>query len=715
MISFIILADGPSAANSFRPNDDETQWWSRRDALVRMTNMACYYGRNIVNPTTDELIIFFNELSNPSQHEKKVEIIEEGRNSANRQTYNTAVMVMEPKLMINDIAVPCEYSIIKAWRNAFQKAEHTRQYLLGGLNPELSGIQCSYHAWTEALSLTRTIVTSDLGGKRTCEFTDVHSRKRMKTADVHSLDKKELIKWLQSSCSIEFLRENHLNASEAIILKKFNKEKLTGLYHLWVESHRNLKSCNSVDSPDDNGLDMLVQTFLVLLARCCKVQYQSGSNTRCTVPEGCFTQTTILVLHEDYPHELPVFGSSFSKDQVPHKVICVLGGVRDAYNDEIKALFIAAKNLGIRCVGANLGRTAEFTSKIIAAMSAHAAVGRLVPAVETLPSVSLADGAIIPKLLSIRKGNSTWDGHRKLSSRALLTVEEPVVSPLSDNRKLMKIVAPICFASSALMNDSMDRDTLQPFIQLVVNAIWKSRMISEIEESEDGVLDCVLDLCFSDGLILHLCRTQVAKEIARLHMAAPSEFQILLLVKNLLSNDSNISRSSVSNEDEMLTMSIKSALPNNLTKFQKKKWLSDTTVYHIVGLQAIKHSGRNMAPSNSHLVAIPAISTEAYSSKCSCNDHAAVSPKSPGNFIIILDGDASSAQKIEHNFQILVKAFCSWKYPDSTVADDAKYLKFSRKLHSKILTRRVVDVVSETSLAFAVSIMQHFAYHDKLV
>ena len=52
--------------------------------------------------------------------------------------------------------------------------------------------------------------------------------------------------------------------------------------------------------------------------------------------------------------------SKVDEQAVP--VICAMGAVRDARENEVRAMMEAAVALGMHCVGANLGRTADFTS-----------------------------------------------------------------------------------------------------------------------------------------------------------------------------------------------------------------------------------------------------------------------------------------------------------------------------------------------------------------
>ena len=231
-----------------------------------------------------------------------------------------------------------------------------------------------------------------------------------------SFDKRFILRAMQKQCSIEFLREHHLNGNEELILKKRNKESILSAYSSWMaivakkedgieseefgtsvgtaggsecmssngivviddpasamneNSSSSSSSSGSSSSSSDSSKQRLIDTFAVLYNR-----HNNSSNTS-------HSRTTVLLLHEDYPFELPVFGtktysteksslgnlsgglstaaniskcgsgsdnsnshnhtamSSKKRDVVDkvveHRVICVLGAVRDASDYEIMA------------------------------------------------------------------------------------------------------------------------------------------------------------------------------------------------------------------------------------------------------------------------------------------------------------------------------------------------------------------------------------------
>ena len=184
--------------------------------------------------------------------------------------------------------------------------------------------------------------------------------------DTDSLDKRYILRAMQKSCSLEFLRKHNLNGTEELILKKRNKASILLAYKDWMnvatdikidevnkhtdkqgvipsqnasnlaESKSKSRDCganigkdsdqmksisdmnNSTEATNDFSKNIkedvtqlrrqrLQDTFAVLYNRHCK-----GPRTK-------KPRITILLLHEDYPHELPVFGYNNSKCSEPHK------------------------------------------------------------------------------------------------------------------------------------------------------------------------------------------------------------------------------------------------------------------------------------------------------------------------------------------------------------------------------------------------------------
>merc|ERR1719387_992780 len=90
----------------------------------------------------------------------------------------------------------------------------------------------------------------------------------------------------------------------------------------------------------------------------------------------------VVALNELYGPELPVWDARDTKR--PGSMLFVIGGVRDLTQGEEGALAMACDRAGVLCVGANVGVTAEFTSKIAASLIGQFQLGRLSCAVQSL-------------------------------------------------------------------------------------------------------------------------------------------------------------------------------------------------------------------------------------------------------------------------------------------------------------------------------------------
>lgn len=227
----------------------------------------------------------------------------------------------------------------------------------------------------------------------------VKKKSTANNVDLEAFDKRFILKTMQKQCSVEFLRKNNLAGAEELILKKKNKANILLAYAEWVRGEGAADSEGMREDNDDDGSDAasqvcadqnssdnnnnsnnksnnnrssssisssgkrLIDTFSVLYNR-------SRSITTST-------RTTVLLLHEDYTNELPAFGlqqkdieiynnhfnssnsiSNSSKTRQSlengdlgsgiagrsgvagserHRVICVMGAVRDASDSEVSA------------------------------------------------------------------------------------------------------------------------------------------------------------------------------------------------------------------------------------------------------------------------------------------------------------------------------------------------------------------------------------------
>ena len=148
------------------------------------------------------------------------------------------------------------------------------------------------------------------------------------SANLDTFDKRFILKMMQKQCDIDFLRKHRLAGSEELILKKRNKASILVAYSDWLgskcsQSQQETHLVNDIakcidESGEGSQLDgsegssaarsnsstksRLEDTFAVLYNRSLNLNSESH-------------RTTILLLHEDYPHELPVFGLTHTSHQ----------------------------------------------------------------------------------------------------------------------------------------------------------------------------------------------------------------------------------------------------------------------------------------------------------------------------------------------------------------------------------------------------------------
>jgi len=113
-LSFSLLAEGSAKKSTWRPDEDETQWWSRRDALVRCTALALW---SFKDKTADKCV-------------EEVSIIYP----------DDELTVMRVDASVTDeIKVPCEKALIRCFKNAAGIQET-------GAKPE-KGVECTRQAF----------------------------------------------------------------------------------------------------------------------------------------------------------------------------------------------------------------------------------------------------------------------------------------------------------------------------------------------------------------------------------------------------------------------------------------------------------------------------------------------------------------------------------------------------------------------------------------
>jgi hypothetical protein len=167
VIKVVLLAHGIGAnAMSYRPNADESQWWNRRDALVRCVIAFLFCNRK------DDL----GGLD--CSRSKELIIVFDGDRS-------TLSMQYIPELHQPARFVPSERAIIDLWKRATMNP---------GVFVEQHGLSCICTSTHSSTTLTDSI--------------DAFQKSPAPKAAKVIGNKRDLLDYLQSSCSIDFLRRH---------------------------------------------------------------------------------------------------------------------------------------------------------------------------------------------------------------------------------------------------------------------------------------------------------------------------------------------------------------------------------------------------------------------------------------------------------------------------------------------------------------------------
>ncbi|CAJ1915657.1 unnamed protein product [Cylindrotheca closterium] len=175
-LKVVLLCKGPgSNADALRPNRDDSQWWGRRDALVRCISSFLFSPR----PQTGsrELVFLFDD--------------------------DLAKMTI--KVTKNCNFVPTEKAIISLWKKAAQKLNTTI---------EENGMEC-------VVEIDPTYQSDTLSAGNRPSGLD---------------SKRQVLEYLQKHCPMEFLRSKGLNSNMTVILRKTNKKALIAVFNDWKKA-----------------------------------------------------------------------------------------------------------------------------------------------------------------------------------------------------------------------------------------------------------------------------------------------------------------------------------------------------------------------------------------------------------------------------------------------------------------------------------------------
>lgn len=681
MYKLLVLADGPCSADSFRPMDDARQWWARRDALTRIM-YAQSQGQRFSDGLSESFsYVMFHDGNPTSTEERGVHVMA----VSNRQDASVS-----------------EFDLISAMKKASKGSSLSSKFIV---QPSVS---CKFLTIEE-------------------ETVPVHrprsSQKQLGKFD--NLSKKEILAKLQSSCSMDFLRNHHLNASTEAILKKRNTQQLQDCWKEWDDSVANGHESDGFDTASNKCDEIKEQNRLIAAY---------GALFRDAIEEWRMQHVgkgdpivTVLLLHEDYKYELPVFrtthGSNPEDNTAAEIVLCVMGAVRDMTAMESMALAQAVRQQGASLVVANLGRTAEFTSKIVMALRAHALHNHtLLFAVRELRNrQSLADQAeLLNKLASSRSNQSTWNGYETTTAVAAVTNKSSEPNPSASTTidtamypQCLVVAVSVPFTAESLSLSLENRQRWLPYVRFIVFTMWKSRVVSDSTDAtvEKKDVQNILHMTFACGLQLKINQACITEEVTTHHCPAPSEYQIMAMLQRLIAQakPSLPPRSPESRQHHHEHTIIKGVLEEVGTLYAEAVHRPEIYTVCLSNVPA------------THGAFINGLSEAVYSSPCWCQR---------GNGAAVPDAEEESAAATDVPRVLLVFVNMS---PDTQSRSSLSAVfestmetmsNIPRKLRKRILAGIMgpVNVFPSndsqhgplTSDAFRICAMQHWAYHGRL-
>ena len=448
----VLFAEGVGSDPSlYRPASDETQWWNRRDALVRCV-AAFLFGPS------------GNDVGERSAKNKAKELV---------IVYDQDLTMVRMKFIHNraswDTFVPSESAIINLWKRA---AKHPGQQV------EDQHISCCLER----------VQLDGLSGSSAPSSISATSSKR------------EILSFLQSVCSVNFLRKHRLNSPIEVVARKANKKVLLDVWEKWKNEELADSARCRTSAEYSTVLEGLLQNLLL-----------NGK-----------MQVTAATLHESSENELPCWDGNLDNNLLERSsssvaatapasqlLVLFLGAVRDMTTVENQVLrrvcskCSRAHGESIPLLQIRLGPVAEFTSKILSVIGFHHHHGRLIPSVLQLLCKEQTSVSKLPPVYA----------EAAISS----------ISPLLHFACLVPItcreISPnICDRSSILWS----------MVRCTVTCLWRSRLAGEGRCAAGiSALQNRLTFLFADGVTLTLNQEEFVASMAEKHLAAPSEFQIL--------------------------------------------------------------------------------------------------------------------------------------------------------------------------------------------
>ena len=333
-LRIVLLCKGQGGdSSSYRPQRDESQWWNRRDALVRCV-ASTLSSSSAKEATRTELVLLFEDdyarFHMTMMRRSEKEQLETNDKEEKDKTVNSSLWK--------------EQSIIALWK---ESSQHPNRTIASSSSSSLL---------PSGLVLTCRCALSSSSSKRGASITEA-------TNVDENNNKRQVLDRLQSECSLDFLRQHGLNSNTSVVLRKTNRRTLVKLWHQWRKQHQ-----QPSNRSEPKATSPLKDIFTELLQ-----------------PNHESTNVVAGILHESCSSELPCYLesrlASLASTSPQCQVCLFLGAVRDMHPSENRMLHQCCQQSRIPLVKVRLGPVAEFTSKILSVVSFHHANHRLIPSI----------------------------------------------------------------------------------------------------------------------------------------------------------------------------------------------------------------------------------------------------------------------------------------------------------------------------------------------
>jgi hypothetical protein len=566
-VRVVLLCSGRGGDRAaFRPAADESQWWGRRDALVRCVAAFLFgptgggggmggtttAGADYCTATRELVLLFDDDLA-------RIHMMRADDGNASG-------------------GVPTEQTVIQLWKRAAQQLQRP---VLGG------GIRCTiFLDPADARIVATAAAAASYGGPSSSSTTNQHhanypsgdkngtnhtSNNRStppppkKGTNQHVLPvgmdtKRQVLEYLQEHCSIDFLRTQGLNSKSDVILRKTNRKALVQVWHKWVEEggQQGRRGPAAVPPPpqgvegEDDDHPSRTDSSAAAITAPGETQQQEQQQQRqrrrlderlASIYRDMLLQrpshvpsdaTTVAGTLHETGQEFPCFargplekGPKSDKEgsqQRPLYLCLFLGAVRDMTGRENQLLEEVCLDAAIPRLAVRFGTVPEFTSKILSLLAFHHANGVVGPSIRRLLFLQQQHSAAPPPT-------------------PLLQRQQDNPAPTTNKGTHLSVVCAVPISSRNVSIDLTKRDRVHwCVVRVIVSTLWRSRVASQ--SGRDGgprrhawpspppPAAAVrhtnsLHLVFADGAAVHLDEATFVGRLASQHRSAPCEHQVL--------------------------------------------------------------------------------------------------------------------------------------------------------------------------------------------